>query len=68
MVEICEYISSEFSQMKTININVLGDLPASVLDLKQYHEEINYNLPHNKKTHQNSSSNGYGILTLRYKA
>jgi len=54
--------------MKTININVLGDLPASVLDLKQYHEEINYNLPHNKKTHQNSSSNGYGILTLRYKA
>jgi hypothetical protein len=54
--------------MKTININVLGELPASLLDLKQYHGEINYNLLHNKKIHQNSSSNGYGILTLRYKA
>ena len=54
--------------MKTININGLDELPASVLDLKQYHEEINYNFLYNKKTHQNSSSNAYGILTLRYNA
>ena len=34
--------------MKTMNINVLDEIPASVLDLKQYHEEINYIFLHNK--------------------
>lgn len=68
MVEICGYIRSECSQMKTKNINVLDKLPASVLELKQYREEINYNFPHNKKTHQNTFSDRYGILTVRYDA
>jgi hypothetical protein len=44
VVEICGYISTEFSQMKTKNINILDKLPASVLDLKHYHEEINLQL------------------------
>jgi ribosomal protein S17E len=49
IIYICGYISSECSQKKTMNINGLDELPASVLDLKQYHEEINYNFLHNKK-------------------
>jgi hypothetical protein len=31
-----------------MDINGLDKLPASVLDLKQYHEEINYNFLHKK--------------------
>jgi hypothetical protein len=34
--------------MKRKDMNVLGRLPPSVLDLKLYHEEINYNFLHNK--------------------
>jgi hypothetical protein len=43
--------------MKTKNTNVLDKLPASVLELKQHREEINYNFLQNKKSHQNSYSN-----------
>jgi len=48
VVEICGSISSECPQMKTKNINVLDITSASVLDWKQYPEEINYNFFHDK--------------------